>query len=429
LCPQGSGAAEITVTHLIDSDAWMVEYELPKPVQELIFVRNQSAFRSTTWELKEGNVEFRRKGDYETVRSLDGEPFDRFSIVAPSLPQLSPKDYSQNYLFTVGSHLLYTGHFIVAENTTDPVEYSLRLTPGRSEGIVVRGRYYDSTTTITDPGDDGLFAYFGGLKPLQDENYIAVLDPGLPDWLAGLLPEYLPRLFDFYALRLGDGLPNRPSIYFSFGDGDSESTHFNGGALLDGTYQLRATGRAWNEPDLFLRSMVPASIAHESVHLWNGHVTSSDKDKGASWMHEGGAEILAWRAMRELDYLSKDEFDLKVGEAYDTCVGGLGGRALMSVAKTGEYQLLYSCGAVIGRTSELSMQQNGSDIFAFWRRLINVAVGSKSFSQQTYFDVLLEMGEDDELVAALQELVFESHGRTVDQLDKVFAGVGSVAPH
>jgi hypothetical protein len=83
---------------------------------------------------------------------------------------------------------------------------------------------------------------------------------------------------------------------------------------------------------------------------------------------------------------------------------------------------------VIGRASELFLQQNGSDIFAFWRRLINVAVGSKSFSQQTYFDLLLEMGEDDELVAALQELVFESHGRTGDQLDKVYASVGAVAP-
>jgi hypothetical protein len=74
------------------------------------------------------------------------------------------------------------------------------------------------------------------------------------------------------------------------------------------------------------------------------------------------------------------------------------------------------------------LQQNGSDIFVFWRRLINVAVGSKSFSQQTYFDLLLEMCEDDKLVAALQELVFQPHGRTGDQLDKVFASVGAVAP-
>jgi hypothetical protein len=428
LYPQVSGGVEITITHLIDQDAWMIEYELPERVQELTFVRNQSAFRSTSWELSEGDVEFGRKGEYEIVRGLDGEPFDNFSIVAPSLPQLLPKDYSQNYLFTDGSNLLFTGHFIVAENTTDPVEYSLRLTPAKSEGIVVRGRYYDDTATITDPGDNGLFAYFGALEPLQNDNYIAVLDPGLPDWLVRLLPEYLPRLFDFYASRLGDELASRPSIYFSFGDGDSESTHFNGGALLDGTYQLRATGRAWYEPDLFLRLMVPASIAHESAHLWNGHVTSSDNNAGASWMHEGGAEILAWRAMRELEYLSKDEFDSKLGEAYDHCVDALRGRALMSVAKTGEHQLLYSCGAVIGRASELSLQQNGSDIFAFWRELINVAVGSKSFSQQTYFDILLEMGEDDELVAALQELVFESHGSTGDQLDKVFASVGAIAP-
>jgi hypothetical protein len=109
LCPQVSGAAEITITHLLESDAWNVEYQLPRPVQELIFVRKQSAFRSTSWELSEGDVEFGRKGDYEIVRGSAGESFDSFSIVAPSLPQLLPKDHSQNYLFTDGSHLLLQG--------------------------------------------------------------------------------------------------------------------------------------------------------------------------------------------------------------------------------------------------------------------------------------------------------------------------------
>ena len=424
-----SAAVEITVTHLADSDSWRVDYELSEPVRELVFVRTQTNFRSASWRLDGPEVEFGVKDEYEVVRGSDGASFTGFSLVAPSSTALLPKDYAQNYSFTDGSSLLYTGHFTVAESAADPVDYTLRLVPANSERIVVHGQLYAGAVTVADPGDDGLFAYFGELEPLEGENYIAVIDPGLPDWLTSLLPEYLPSLFDLYAARLGDGLPRRPSIYFSFGEGDSESTHFSGGALLDGTYQIRATGRAWFEPSAFLRSFVPTSIAHESVHLWNGHATSTDGDAGAAWMHEGGAEILAWRAMRELGHLSQEEFDTKLRDAHEACTAALDGRPLASVASTGEHGLLYTCGAVIGRASELALEQNGSDIFAFWSELIDVALQSESFSQQTYFDLLSTMSENEALVAELEELVFESHGQTGDQLMAVFAAVEAAAPN
>lgn len=427
--PSFASAVEITVTQLADSDSWRVDYALVEPVHELIFVRSQTNFRRASWELRGDDVEFGLEGQHEVVRGSDGASFTGFSLVAPSLTALLPKDYSQNYSYTDGSSLLYTGHFTVVEDMADPVNYSLRLVPAASQHVVVHGQRYDAAVTVDDPGDDGLFAYFGGLAPLEGENYIAVIDPGLPDWLATLLPEYLPPLFDFYAARLGDDLPRRPSIYFSFGEGDSESTHFNGGALLDGTYQIRATGRAWFEADAPLRSFVPASIAHESVHLWNGRVTSSDGNAGAAWMHEGGAEILAWRAMRELGQLSQAEFDTNLRNAYEACTSALGGRPLMSVADSGEHRLLYTCGAVIGRASELALEQNGSDIFAFWRELIEVALRSASFSQQNYFELLSAMSENEELVAELEKLVLESHGQTSDQLTAVFASVGAALPH
>ena len=426
--PSLSAAVEIKITHLAESDSWRAEYELPEPSRELVFVRNQTNFRSASWQLDGDHVEFGLRDGYEVVRGSDGASFDRFSLLAPSLTGLLPKDYSQNYTFTDGSGLLYTGHFTVVESMADPVDYTLRLIPARSEHIVVHGQLYDGAVTVDDPGDDGLFAYFGELAPLQGENYIAVIDPGLPDWLATLLPEYLPSLFDFYAARLGDDLPRRPSIYFSFGEGDSESTHFNGGALLDGTYQVRATGQAWHEPNDFLRSLVPSSIAHESAHLWNGHATSSDGNAGAAWMHEGGAEILAWRAMRELGQLSQAEFDSKVSNAHEACADALDGRPLTSVASAGEHGLLYTCGAVIGRVSELALQQNGSDIFEFWSELIDIARRSESFSQQSYFDLLAEMSGNDEVVAELEEFVLESHGQTSSQLTDLFASAGATAP-
>lgn len=427
--PSSAGAVEITVTQLAESDSWRVDYELAEPVQELVFVRSQTNFRRASWALRGDGVEFGLRDRHEVVRGSDGGSFTAFSLVVPTLTALLPKDYSQNYSYTDGSGLLYTGHFTVVEDMADPVDYTLRLVPAASQHIVVHGRLYDGAVTVADPGDDGLFAYFGELVPLEGDNYIAVLDPGLPDWLQTLLPEYLPPLFDFYAARLGDDLPRRPSIYFSFGEGDSESTHFNGGALRDGTYQIRATGRAWVEANVHLRSFVPASIAHESVHLWNGRAISTDGNAGAAWMHEGGAEILAWRAMRELGQLSQAEFDAKLRNAYEACTSALRGRPLMSVASTGEHQLLYTCGALIGRASELALEQSGSDIFAFWRELIEVAQRSESFSQQSYFDLLLEMSDNAELVAELEELVLESHGQTDDQLAAVFASVGAAAPH
>lgn len=138
-----SSSADITITHLAEADSWRVDYQLPSPVNQMVFVRTQTLFRDSSWEPKTEGVEISREGNHEVVRRVDGGPMQHFSIVAPSTTDRMSKDYSQNFQFTDGSQLLYTGHFTIAENRTEPVEYSLRLVPAAGETIVVRGRHYD----------------------------------------------------------------------------------------------------------------------------------------------------------------------------------------------------------------------------------------------------------------------------------------------
>lgn len=427
-CSHSPRVAEITVTHIADIDSWKVEYVLPEFVDELVFVRHETLYRAASWRIASGNVELRVEGEYEVLRSDNAEPFDRFSIIAPSSFESLQRDYSQNHLFSDGSSLLFTGHFVVADSNLNPLNYSLRLVPSESERIVVRGNQVEGGVAIDSAGEDGLFAYFGTLPPVEGRNFIAVLDPALPDWLVTFLSEFLPELLDYYAENLGDALVARPSIYFNYTDTDSEDAQFAGSALLDGTYQLSASGRAWFNPNSGLHAVIPALIAHESAHLWNGHVIATSGAQGGSWMHEGGADTLAWRALRELGYLSTDEFSEKVGQAYRHCAEGLAGRPLHSLTTASQQGLQYSCGAVIGRATELALHQSGSDLFAFWRRLIERAIAAEVFSEQEYLDLLHEMTRNQELVAAIEGLAFATHSDSKVQLKELFDSVKTAAP-
>jgi hypothetical protein len=58
--------------------------------------------------------------------------------------------------------------------------------------------------------------YFGPIAPVEADETISVVDPGLPDWLERTARKTIPRLFDLYARRLGAKLPRRPTVLSSY---------------------------------------------------------------------------------------------------------------------------------------------------------------------------------------------------------------------
>jgi hypothetical protein len=51
--------------------------------------------------------------------------------------------------------------------------------------------------------DQGTYAYFGTLAPIETANVRAVIDLGLPKWLKARIDDLLPRVFAYYAKRTG----------------------------------------------------------------------------------------------------------------------------------------------------------------------------------------------------------------------------------
>ncbi len=79
---------------------------------------------------------------------------------------------------------------------------TLTLVAAPGESVVVQGRSPASEESVALQ-NDGTYAYFGTLAPVETAGFVGVLDRGMPDWMRIRVSADLPHLFAFYARRLG----------------------------------------------------------------------------------------------------------------------------------------------------------------------------------------------------------------------------------
>ena len=382
---------------------WQAHYFFPRPVRQVSFPRNAVLYRAALWTLTDEDFEIVRipgrdpegniSDEYaarEAIRRHDGRPFTEFSVTIPAVYDTWPKEYPQNYAFTDGSVLFYTGHLVVELDDGEESAHTLIVVPHDNQHVIVRGYRYAMETAVADPGDDGVFVYFGNINPIANEHFLAVIDPGLPGWLRDVLITHLPIVFTYYADRFGEALPRKPTVYFNFMPGDYETIHFKGGALGDATFALSVVGDTWGDPPDDLRRAVPLHVAHEAVHLWNHHLGSGER--AGSWMHEGNADVLTWLALRESGYLDNANVEELVCDAFRDCVHKLGSRTLAAAETAGDLHLSYSCGAVIAVATDKAMRDSAAgDLFDFSAELMRRSRADRPNTAARYQALVTEL--------------------------------------
>jgi hypothetical protein len=112
------------------------------------------------------------------------------------------------------------------------------------------------------------------------------------------------------------------------------------------------------------------SLAHEAAHLWNSRVI---RPRGPDWIHEGGADLLAWGALRALKLSSADDYESSLSSARSACTS-LRGTGPLSKAPV---KARYACGAVI--------QSAAADPEALWASLIR---GGDTYDEASFFESL-----------------------------------------
>lgn len=399
----GDGTIGVTAIELRQSGnapEWAVRYRLARPATTVVFPRNAVLYRAAKWQLPEefeivlepgrdaAGVVSDEHAPREALRRRDGQPFASFEAAIPTLFDTWPNEYPQNYSFTDGSVLFYTGHLVVEALADRNASHTLTLVAADGGPVIVRGQRAVGSVRVPDPGDNGVFAFFGAIEPVRSANFVGVIDPGLPRWLASALGDHLPGAFDYFAERFDRPLPRTPAVYVNFQPGDFEAMHFKGGALDDATFSLSLVGDAWRDADPGMRHAVPLHIVHEAVHLWNLRLATGERI--GSWMHEGGAELMSWLALRETGYLSEADYGGLVCGAARECSSDLDSRSLHAAEQAGDLTLSYACGALIADAIDSAARAGpgGQDLFDVTRQALAALPRDEPNTVGRYLDTI-----------------------------------------
>jgi hypothetical protein len=380
-------AVRITVRHLAGEDAWSVEYQLPRPVQAVRFW-TAYAPRRLEWRVAAPlSLSLWGDGDSDLIQRPDRAPFDTFVLWVPNTTSRPEKAHRLVVPYSDGGRVMFTGHLEVVpldcrssvpapcagEALAElPMPTSFTLVPRPSERVVAQRRL---TAGSPAPAGAGTYVYFGSSRALRSPHMTTVVDEALPRWLDQRLEELVPRLVALYAQRTGQALRARPVLFVSYEELPlRRGVDIEGGAR-SGAVQIHVRLGVDNRrpDDRAAREELSIKLAHELAHLWNAHLFEGDGLRDSSWLHEGGADAFAYRALLELREIDSLRYRQHLSWAASLCAAGLEGQPLVaSSARPGHAGEFYTCGFLVAALSEAASPP-GSDVFTLWARIFAAA--------------------------------------------------------
>jgi hypothetical protein len=233
----------------------------------------------------------------------------------------------------------------------------------------MRGRTFRGPASL-DLGGDGAYIYVGKAAPVDMPAFTGVIDPGLPVWVRTELDQFTPKLFAYYSERLGPFAGGRPTAYASWTGSAAAGTSM-GGSVLKGTVILAIGGAGALKPSSSTLSRVRWFFGHESAHFWLGQTVRYDGPAQA-WITEGGADMLAFRALEHLvaGYDARVELQRSLDECTKLVAGG---KSLAGASARGDVRANYACGAVLLLAAEAAARKRDphADVFNWMRGLLD----------------------------------------------------------
>lgn len=380
---QAAAASRPAVTVTRDGDVWTADYVLDRDAPVWAFFRSslisgsRKPWRLEQWRVLTPGVVLERIGDRDVLRAADGGPVPREVRIAftPRTENLEA-DYSV-LVFTDGSVAIPSAQFdvfplaspaAVAEVPADLNGYALEADPAmvtwrdRNGPILFRGRRVAEATEA----QADTYILFGEADRVEGASLITVADPELPAWIGGAIEDFAPRVADYYTRRLASGQTDRPTIMMSW-SGPTSGVTSMGGSVMPGLVVMAFEGEGVVEPSSQVLGMARWFIGHESAHFWLGQTVRYERARDA-WIMEGGADLMAIRALKAIDPAWDDRAELQ--KEVDDCVR-LAAQPVAEAAGRGEHRALYACGAVFSLAAEgVQRRATGGDWFDFLKPLI-----------------------------------------------------------
>ncbi len=381
--PAAAQTAPIATVEIVrNGDRWTADYRLSARAPVWLFAKSilpresNRSWRLDTVRVLTPGVRLERLGNYDALVAANGTalpPRVRLAFT-PFKPDVEA-GYDPAISFSDGSVALYADGFKIipmasaaAARAADRNEDSL---PGiaqptrtifidRAAPVLSQGRRLPRATM--DRGE--AYVLFGKLRPSIGPAMTTLFDPALPSWISAYLNREMPAILADYRTRLGPSPVGQPTLMVSWA-GPTKGVVSMGGSVLPGLVVMALEGEGLAAPNAKAASHARWFVAHEAAHFWLGQAIGYDTP-AESWITEGGADLLAFRATAAGDR----SFDVRarLREARAECLpflvkGGIAG----AYRRQNDFRAYYACGAIIALAAE---QASGGNFGDFVKTLI-----------------------------------------------------------
>ena len=390
--------AEVTIER--DADLWTAEYSLREQAPVWVFTdsilprEKKLSFRATNWTVETPGVRLERRGWYDVLVAESGTVPETVSIRFTPFTDDIEASYDAALGLSDGSVALYAGKFevfpaasvgAVEKLPIDPssvaeTQAKTRIMMRDSAGPVLLGSRRVAEAVLDEPA---IYVLFGTLDPVESDALATVVDPALPQWLASFITSAIPAVLDRYADQMGPPPGGKPLLLASWA-GPTPGLTSMGGSVLDSTIVMTFEGEGLAKASAGVSSGALWFAAHEGAHFWLGQAVSYERPQ-ESWITEGGADLLAYRAVADSD----PAFDARAAlqQALDACITSSLKGGIATANERGDHKAYYNCGAIFGLVAESA---SGGDFASFVRGLIESNSGDRTVNRAEWLAALDE---------------------------------------
>jgi hypothetical protein len=425
--------AKVTVER--QGTRWTADYQLLERAPVWVFAKSvlpresKTSWRLGTVRVLTPGVRLQRLGNFDALVSAKGAlPKHVRLSFTPYLEDIEG-GYDPALAFADGSVALYAEQFKLVPMKS--ASAARRVPPEDSQlpGIAqpTRMTFVDRAGPVLIHGkrelrptiDDGwAYVLFGRAEPVIGPAMTTIMDPALPKWVADYLNAELPKILAQYREELGPSPVGQPTLLVSWA-GPQPHMISLGGSVLPGMVVMTLAGDGLLKPNDKVGPYARWFVSHEAAHFWLGQAVHYS-DRGESWITEGGAELLAFRATAAAD----PSFDVKgrLSEARDECAPFVANGGIASAyEREGDFRAYYACGAILALAAE---KASGGDFADFVRTLIRRYGADQTVTRAEWLALLDERAGNRELSAAVSKLLDQKQSESDSALNQFIAAAG-----
>jgi len=424
-----------TVEVVRDGDRWTADYRLSVRAPVWVFAKSilpresQRSWRLDTVRVLTPGVSLVRLGNYDALVAANGRMLPPRVRLAFTPYRLDVEaGYDPAISFTDGSVALYADGFklvpmvsAAAARAADRDDASLpaiaqptrTIFTDRAGPVLAHGRRV--ARAALDNGE--AYVLFGKLRPTIGPAMTTIFDPALPAWITADLNREMPAILANYRARLGPSPVGQPTLMVSWA-GPTKGVVSMGGSVLPGLVVMALEGEGLAAPNVKAAHHARWFIAHEAAHFWLGQAISYD-GPAESWITEGGADLLAFRATAAAD----KGFDVRarLADARTECLPFLKQGGIASAyQRDGQHRAYYACGAIIALAAE---QASGGNFGDFVKALI-ARNPDKIVTRAEWLALLDERAPGRGLSAAVSTLLDQAQPDPAAAIDAFIARAG-----